>query len=214
MAGGDVTRAFYLEGGGEPIFAMLDVPAQDAERRSTSVLLCPPFGWQDVASYRLRRDWARELARAGHPTLRIDLPGSGDSGGSPRDPGLFAAWAAAIATAASWLQANGGCPRVAAIGIGITALALCKAAAGGAPIDDLVLWGASALGRSLAREQRAVARLEAAQQPATEAGVVPEGALTAAGFLISVETLADLQAFDLSQLPRAGEHSPRAPART
>jgi pimeloyl-ACP methyl ester carboxylesterase len=198
MAGGEVTSAFYLDGGGEPIFAMLDEPAPGTPARP-AVLMCPPIGWQEVSSYRPRHDWARRLAADGHRVLRIDLPGTGDSGGTPRDPGRFAAWAGAIAAAASWLS-GAGANEVAAIGVGLGGLPLCRAVADGAAIDALVLWGVTGRGRRLVREQRAAARLEAAQQPPTEASVTPEGAVVAAGYLLGAETLADLEAFDAEEL--------------
>jgi pimeloyl-ACP methyl ester carboxylesterase len=195
---GDVTRAFYLDGGGEPVFALLDEPAGD-QPRGLDVLLCPPFGWQEVSSYRSRFQWARQLAAAGHRTLRIDLPGTGDSGGWPRDHGRLAAWADAIAAAATWL-AQDGSPGVAAIGFGLGAVPLCRAIADGAPVDALVLWGVTGRGRQLVREQRAAARLEAAQQPPSEAPVIPDGAVVSAGYLLTAETQADLEAFDADWL--------------
>ena len=192
------TRAFYLDAGAEPIFAVFDEPGEAAGGRVTAVLLSPPFGWQDVSSYRARRDWARELATIGHPTLRIDLPGSGDSGGGPNDPGRFDAWVAALIAAASWLGDASGCPRLAAVGIGLSGIALYQAILDGAAIDDLVLWGVGARGRPLVREQRAFAALEQTRPPAAEAPVVPEGALMTAGFLLSAETLRQLERFDMT----------------
>ncbi len=196
-----MTRAFYLDGGDEPVFAMFDEPPPSAPAGRTAVLFCPPIGWADVCSYRPRRDWAIELAGAGHPTLRIDLPGSGDSGGGPRDPERFEAWIAAITAAAGWLRDTAGRPRLAALGIALGAPALYTAIVRGAPVDDLVLWGATAHGRRLVREQRAVARLEQAQQPSTEPAVVPDGAVMTAGYLLSAETATQLERFDAETLP-------------
>ena len=196
-----MTRAFYLDAGAEPIFAMLDEPPASAAPSAAAVLLCPPVGWQDVSSYRPRRDWARELAAAGHPTLRIDLPGSGDSGGDPRDPGRFDAWVSAISAAVAWLREACGRPRLAAVGIALGAAALYGAVADGAPVDELVLWGASGRGRALVREQRAFARLERSQQPSGEPPAVPEGALMTAGYLLNAETVSELERFDVEQLP-------------
>jgi len=84
------TRAFYLKGPTTPVFAILHKPV--GRPRETAVLLCPPFGWEDMCSYRIRREWAEQLAREGHTALRIDLPGSGDSGGAPSDPGQLNTW--------------------------------------------------------------------------------------------------------------------------
>ncbi|MFZ0384411.1 MAG: alpha/beta hydrolase family protein, partial [Solirubrobacteraceae bacterium] len=197
-----MTRAFYLDAGAEPIFAMLDEPpTSGAPTGGAAVLLCPPIGWQDVSSYRPRRDWARELANAGHPTLRIDLPGSGDSGGDPRDPDRVHAWVSAISAAVVWLRGACGRPRLAAVGIGLGGVALYGAVADGAPVDDLVLWGASGRGRSLVREQRAFTRLEQSQRPVREPSLAPEGALMTAGFLLSADTISDLERFDVERLP-------------
>lgn len=196
-----MTQAFYLDVGDEPVFAMLDEPPPSAPAGRTAVLLCPPIGWADVCSYRPRRDWAIGLAAAGHPTLRIDLPGSGDSGGGPRDPERFAVWIAAITAAAAWLRDAAGRPRLAAVGIALGAPALYTAIVRGAPVDDLVLWGVTADGRRLVREQRAFARLEQAQQPSTETVVVPDGAVMTAGYLLSAETATELERFDAENLP-------------
>ena len=67
-------RPFYLSGGGEPVLSLFHPAAGDV-----AVLMCPPFGWDDICSYRSRRDWAERLATAGYPALRFDLPGTGDS---------------------------------------------------------------------------------------------------------------------------------------
>lgn len=68
-------RAMYLQGrSGAPFFAVLHSAALPTKQ--TAVLLCPPFGWEDMCSYRSRREWAEHLALAGHMTLRIDFPGA------------------------------------------------------------------------------------------------------------------------------------------
>jgi pimeloyl-ACP methyl ester carboxylesterase len=149
----------YLGDGPDPVFGMFHC-APDGSSGAVAVLICPPFGWDEICSYRSRREWARELAEAGFPALRIDLPGTGDSGGSPRDPARLAAWSGAIASAARELQERTGCTRLAAIGIGLGGLLICKAIAAEAPIDDVVLWGVPARGRTLVRELRVFGSLE------------------------------------------------------
>lgn len=196
----------YLQGSGEAVFGLLH-PGNGEAEPEVAVLLCPPFGWEDICSYRARRDWAMSLAEAGVPVLRIDLPGSGDSPGSPRDAGRLDAWAEAVCSSARWLRGRTGCRRLAVLGIGLGGLVACRALADGAPVDDLVLWGVPARGRRLVRELRALARLESAnfrsaQDPAPPPA--PEGELEVAGFVLTPQTVAELSALDVGRvdLPR------------
>ncbi|MEA2126910.1 MAG: hypothetical protein QOI80_3692, partial [Solirubrobacteraceae bacterium] len=117
------------------------------------VLLVPPFGWDDQSSYRPRRAWARALAADGHLALRIDLPGTGNSGGGPRDADLVAAWIAAVRSGVAAL----GTERTALIGLGLGGLVSLSVA-----VDDLILWGVPSRGRGALRELKAFGRLEAA----------------------------------------------------
>jgi pimeloyl-ACP methyl ester carboxylesterase len=200
------SRPLYLGEGSGAVFGVLHEPAA-TNASALAVLICPPFGWDDICSYRSRRDWATQLAAAGHPTLRIDLPGSGDSAGSPRDPGRLAAWSGAVALASERLRAIPGCERVAAIGVGMGGLAIGMAIAADAPIDEIVLWATPARGRALVRELRAFSRLESAafdEPAAEEASPLPAGYAGVGGFVLSAETVRDLEALDL-----AAETAPR-----
>jgi len=197
-----MSTAVYLDGAGQPVFGLLDDPGA-GRRARTAVLLCPPFGWQDVSSYRSRREWARRLAASGHPALRIDLPGAGDSAGSPRDGDRLGAWTEAVDQACEWLRATTGCETIAAAGIGLGGLVACRAAASGAAIDELILWGVPARGRTLVRELRALQRMEtewlkAAGAP--EMPPAPPGFVEAGGFVLTAETTAALEALDESGL--------------
>jgi alpha-beta hydrolase superfamily lysophospholipase len=176
-----------------------------AERgpRQTAVLLCPPFGWEDICSYRSRRTWAQQLAAAGHPTLRVELPGAGDSGGAPGDSRLLDAWTDAVGSAAQWLGASTGARRVAAIGIGLGGLLICRAAADGAPIAEAVLWAVPAKGRAFVRELRAFGRMESSKFSPGEAFKVqplPRGYVGAGGFVLNGETAKSLDRLDLATL--------------
>ncbi len=193
-------RPLYLQGLHEPVFGLLHEPS--SPRRDTAVLICPPFGWEEVCSYRSRREWAEQLAAAGHSTLRIDLPSTGDSGGSPEDPERLAAWIASVIVASEWLSAHGG-DRVAAIGIGLGGLLVGAAAADGARIDEAVLWATPSRGRSFVRELRAFGRMETskfAKRGQPEPPAVPEGSVGAGGFVLSAETSHALELLDLTAL--------------
>jgi pimeloyl-ACP methyl ester carboxylesterase len=199
-------RAVWLALEPGPVLAFLYLPEEQAEApaaagRRAPVLLCPTFGWEEMCSYRGRRVWAHALARAGHPVATFGLPGSGDSGGSPHDSGQLEAWTAAVAQTAGWLAEAGGAERVAAIGIGLGGLLACRAAASGAPVEDLILWGAPARGRAWLHEQRAYARLVASRRPEDHRPEAdPGGEHEYIGFLLSAETEREIEDLRLTQL--------------
>ena len=206
-------RALYVGEGDSACFAHLHAAAPGAAT-STAVLMCPPFGWDDTASYRSRRALAAGLASAGHPTLRIDLPATGDSAGLPGDPGLVATWTQSVALAAGRLRELTGCGAVAAFGFGLGGLLAVRAVADGAPIDDLILWGVPARGKTLVRElaafsklvqaqiaedDRVAAELESEAVPEPESPELQDGTLEVSGYVLSAETQAALAAIDLSK---------------
>jgi dienelactone hydrolase/pimeloyl-ACP methyl ester carboxylesterase len=178
-----------------PTFGLYDAPSEPSH--PLAVLFCAPLGWQDMVTYPVRRQWASALAAAGHPVLRLDLPGSGHSAGGAGDAALVAAWVAATGAAAAWLRAQGA-GAVAAIGIDFGALLALHAAAQGAPIDDLVLWGMPGNGRQLVRRMRAFAALQAGASADGDT-TLPEGWLQAGGFTFSAETLSDIAALRLDE---------------
>jgi pimeloyl-ACP methyl ester carboxylesterase len=227
---GSAPRPLYLDGSGKPVFAFLHPGAELGKR--TAVLMCPPFGWEDMCCYRVRRDWAQGLAQDGYTTLRIDLPGSGDSAGAPGDPGQLDAWTEAVTEAALWLAHSSGADQVAAIGIGLGGLVACRAALGGAAIDGLALWAVPAKGKTLLRELKAFSAFEVANNPdeaderggagrsaeggvGTEDGGAEDGWLTTNGYSMSAETVAELRSLDLARMAPAPADGPatETPAR-
>ena len=172
--------------------------------RAVGVLLVPPFGWEELASYRSRRAWAEDLCAHGHPVVRLDLPGTGDSSGGPADRGTLgdvaqAPWRSLPAGFAP-TPAHG---TVTAVGIGLGGLLAYEAALRG-DVDDLVLWATPGHGRSYVRELVAFSAHETAR--IVEAGApdpppLPEGWLAPSGFLLAPETVADLKALDLTERP-------------
>ncbi len=199
-----MTQPLYLDVDGTSSFCVLHRP--DGATRDTAVVFCPPFGWEEVCSYRILREWAGRLAGAGFPALRLTLPGCGDSGGDPRDPGRLQAWTAAVTAAARAARVQSGASAVVVVGLGLGGMLACRAAEAGAPIDGLVLWASPARGRELTRQLKAFARLEASQVfeglPAPPPAA--EGELEVGGFVLSADTQAELGAVDLSTLALPG----------
>jgi pimeloyl-ACP methyl ester carboxylesterase len=75
------TTPLHLALGPEPVLGFLHEPGAEPDPPRAPVLLLGPFGWEDMCSYRARRDWAGHLAGRGHRVLRLDLPATGDSAG-------------------------------------------------------------------------------------------------------------------------------------
>jgi alpha-beta hydrolase superfamily lysophospholipase len=192
----------YLGSGEEAVFGLLN-PADPGVASRVPILICPPFGFEEICSYRARWAWAQKLAAQGHDVLRIDLPGTGDSPGGPRDPARVQAWTDALGAAARWLAGHAQTDSVVALGIGLGGLLACRAAADGAPIDALALWAVPSSGRKLTRVLRAFSKLETAES-GTQGDVAPEGSLVSGGYLLSAETLADLGKLDVKTLAWAG----------
>ena len=206
-----VPQPLYLDATREPVFVTLHRPAAEAAR-DTAVMICPPFGWDEVCSYRSLRAWAQQLAQAGFPTLRLSFPSTGDSGGGVRDPDRVGAWAEAVDASARWLLAETGAAEAAAIGIGLGGLMAVLAAGRGAPIDALALWSTQARGRSFVRHLRAFSRLEEAQffEDLERPPPLSGGELEAGGFLLAGATVAALEALDLTSIGLASGPARRA----
>jgi len=204
LAGGG---PFVLAVEPDPVRAFLHLP-RSARRNGVAVLLCPPFGWEEVCSYRARRNWADDLAEAGFPAARIELPATGDSGGDPGDADRVEAWTTAVGHAAEWLRESTGAERLCALGIGLGGLLACRAVASGAPIDDLALWAVRSRGKALLREMRAYAGVVADRVPqeARPEALAP-GELDLAGFLMSAETVRGVESTDVASLeaPRSAD---------
>ncbi|MEO8052975.1 MAG: alpha/beta fold hydrolase [Acidobacteriota bacterium] len=190
----------WFRSGGYSLMGHIDPPETPSER--LGVLMVPPFGWEDVSSYRPLRFVARTLAENGWPVLRFDLPGTGDSSGSALDSGLLDAWIQSVDDAAAELRAATGVKDVVVLGIRLGALLAVSAAGRGANLQDLVLWGPAASGRAMLRELRAFGRLERIEfADGDDSPPQPIPGLEIGGFLIAPETQAALEALALSGLP-------------
>ena len=182
----------FVRDGGTPFFAWLH--SDDAAPATDCVaVLCPPIGSEYTRSHRSIRHLADRLARAGVPALRFDYHGTGDSPGTDVDPARVSTWIGNIVAAARAARERSGRSRVVLVGVRLGATLAALASERVDP-ELLVLWNAPVKGRPYVREMQAIARLAAFESDA-------DGALEAAGFVLTAETLADLRHIDLLQAP-------------
>lgn len=189
-------------------FTVGDVPVLshlhfvEGESGGVGVVMVPPLGWEDVCTYRPLRATANVLAAAGIPVLRYDLPGTSDAAGGAFDEDLLERWIASVNVAADELRAATGVTDVAVMGVRLGAMVALAAAARGADVQDLILWGPQSSGRAYLRELKIFKNLEVVEYATGEAPPPqPVPGLEAGGFLVAPPTEAAMQKLDLSKLP-------------
>lgn len=193
------TRHQWFHSGNHLVLAHVDVPFNPAR---SGVVIVPPFGWDDICAYRPLRSLAHRMASRGIAVLRFDLPGTGDSSGSAHDHNLVAAWIQSVRDAVAELKATTGVQEVSVLGVRLGAMLSLAAASAGMQVENLILWGASATGRTLLRELRAFRNLEVTEGAEGETTPPPPAnGLEVAGFLLSCETERDLESLSALDLP-------------
>lgn len=160
-------------------------------RSSLGVVLCSAFADEELSAHQGWRALAGMLSARGLPTLRFDLPGTGDSAGVLPEAALMKAWLDGVAAAAAFLRRHAGVTSVALVGLRLGALVAGRAAARLGGVAALVLLAPPPSGRAYLREQRLMQRI-AMTQPAE---AVPW--LDLGGYRLSPEVLREVEALAL-----------------
>jgi pimeloyl-ACP methyl ester carboxylesterase len=194
-----------LFGLGQALHGMLMRP-HGVPLRSLGVVLCPPFGYQNLCTYRPLRTLARRLAEEGWPVLRFDWPGNGDSADPRPDEGIetVATWTDVIREATATLRSSTGVDDVVLTGLGIGGtLAAC--AASEQDVSGLALLSPYPTGAAYLRELRAFERIAAADHGVMPGPVqgVSTTAVEASGFLVTAEEANAIASIDLLDLDPA-----------
>jgi pimeloyl-ACP methyl ester carboxylesterase len=192
-----MTRAepFYFGVESRPLFGWLHrAPAPSR----LGLVICNPFGYEAICTYRVLRHFAEAAAAAGVPALRFDYDGTGNSAGDDRDPARLSAWAASVGLAVEALRAQTGVDRVVLLGVRLGALIATLAANRRDDVDSLVAIAPVAAGQVHLRELHALQRNATIVR--TPPGVVEDdGVQPALGFLLTATTKADLAAAVLAR---------------
>ncbi len=185
-------NAFYLNSGGEALFAWLHQP-ENACSSGHGVLICPPIGYEQIDSHRSLRHLADDVARAGLCVLRFDFHGTGDSAGTDENSDRVATWLANIHDAISWMENELGCEQITLFGLRLGATLAVQVAADHA-VENLLLWAPVTKGRLFVSEMKMLGRMVVNKPPS-----LPEAPdnIEAAGFVLTKQTVADLSKLDL-----------------
>jgi predicted alpha/beta hydrolase len=163
------------------------------------VVLCSPFGYDELCTHRGWRRLAERIAAAGMPVLRFDYPGAGDSSGTEEDPGQVEAWIESIVAAVRHLRDWTGVTQVSLCGLRLGATFAAIAAQRLGDVDGLVLFSPALSGKNYVRELRAHRQGWLSTEAGAAAEPIPESAayVEAFGFGWHGDEIARLSALDL-----------------
>lgn len=142
----------------------LHLPRSGADQPSIGLVLCNPFGYEEICAHRSIRYLAETASAAGLPALRFDYPGTGDSADPAGDCSL-GAWSGAIAAAIEELKTSTGVSAVVVVGIRLGALLACAACEGRDDVAAVAAIAPVTSGRMYLRELRALQMALALQPP-------------------------------------------------
>jgi pimeloyl-ACP methyl ester carboxylesterase len=189
---------FYFGTEALRLFGWYHAPSEPAT--GPVVVICPPLGYDMVVSYRGLRHLAEAAAAAGMPTFRFDYHGTGDSAGSDYEAGRVSSWLASVSAAIDEARRQTGATEVTLVGVRLGSLLALYAAANRSDVAAIVAWAPVHSGRARVRELRAFEKLMSGYDPMP--GDIPEGAVAAAGFIFTAESVAQLGALDVKELAR------------
>lgn len=161
----------------------------------TGVLFLNPWGYEELCARKTYRLMAERLAQAGYPVLRFDYPGTGDSAPMPASAG---GWAAGVSAAMKHFRRACGLRQIVLVGQGVGGLIAARMAASEADIAGLALLAPASNGKGYLR---ALAAWTSFTQPTFRVGPddAGEGSLTAAGFVLAPETVAEIRTLDIKR---------------
>lgn len=189
-------QPFYFGPEGNRLFGWLHLPSPEAHR-GLGVVVCNPFGFEEVCAHRSLRQLAMAFSGAGWPSLRFDHAGCGDSEGDEFAPDVPARWLAGVNAAIDTLKAAAGVQQVVLLGVRLGATLAALAGAGRDDVAGLVALAPVVRGRGYIRE------LTMLGQGGGTAVASRADVLESAGFVMARATEEHLSQLDLRRLERA-----------
>ena len=128
---------FYFPNGQRSLFGIFHAPGTSIAQ--SAFVFCHPFGEEKLWTHRVFVSFARQLAADGHPVLRFDYTGNGDSDGSFSETSVRTA-IADVDAAVSHMRTVRGVTQINLLGLRFGATVAALAAEELSAIDRLVLW--------------------------------------------------------------------------
>ncbi len=161
------------------------------------VVLCSPWGFEDLI---LRKGWrllAEAIAAAGFPCIRFDYPGTGNAPGGATDVRDVAEWIDAVGAAADLLKAGSDADTLILVGQSLGATLAVEAARKRGDVVGLQLIAPVVKGRPYVRELAATASL-VADKIGIRIDLAADEGLDVLGFSMSHAMVASVRALDLA----------------
>lgn len=128
---------FFFPSGEHSLFGVLHQPVTESAR--SAFVFCHPFGEEKLWAHRVYVAFARALSADGHPVLRFDYMGNGDSGGTFSESSLRTAMADVLAATDEIRRRTGPRP-VSLLGLRLGATIASLVAEELTGLDRLILW--------------------------------------------------------------------------
>jgi alpha-beta hydrolase superfamily lysophospholipase len=192
-------EARYFGSSDEPLLGWFHCGDREAGT-DLALVVCNPFGFEEVCMHRSLRQLALDSSRAGVPTLRFDYAACGHSAGDEDDGAdQVPRWVASIHQAIDAVKQASGAPRVVLLGVRLGALLAAQAALERDDVHGLMLVAPVLRGRDHLRELTMLG--------GHGAGDGAVRTIESAGFSLSAATCETLSRLDLRSL--TGAPAPR-----
>ncbi|MBX3707306.1 MAG: alpha/beta fold hydrolase [Pseudomonadales bacterium] len=192
---------FFGTGQDTPLFGWFHAAPARAPGAQLGVLICNPFGFEEVAAHRGIRALAALFAAQGLPCLRFDYIGCGNSASDADSGNAFAAWLESVGQAIDALRRLAGVDQVVLVGFRLGATLAALAGGGRSDVLGLAAVAPVVQGRRYLRELRVLSR-GGPDVTDTTGATGAEGASIALepdGFPLSRAACAAIEAVDLAR---------------
>jgi alpha-beta hydrolase superfamily lysophospholipase len=186
-------QAFYFGPVGGELFGWLHLP-DGAGRQPLGLLVCNPFGFEEVCAHRSLKAFAQAAAGAGFAAMRFDHAGCGNSQGDEFDADVPGRWLNGVRLAIDTLKARSGVAQVVLLGVRLGATLAALASVGRDDVAGLIAIAPVVRGRGYIRELTMLGQ-SGSLGPATATGL-----LESAGFLLTQATADQVSQIDLRKM--------------